>query len=409
MKSESRRASSLRLVLFSGNYNYVRDGANLALNRLVDFMERQGAEVLVFSPTTDTPAFEPAGTLISVPSVPVPLRSEYRIAFGLTREAKARIRAFRPNLFHLAAPDALGRAAQRLARRMDVPVVSSFHTRFDTYLRYYGLKWAEPLARRYLKDFYGGCRHVYAPSESIADTLRSEGWGEDVRIWSRGVDHGLFNPQRRDLAWRRSLGIADTDVVVAFVGRLVLEKGLECFARVMDRLAASGAPARPLIVGDGPERRWMAERLPDAVFTGFLEGADLARAYASSDVFFNPSRTETFGNVTLEAMASRLPAVCADATGSQSLVAHGQTGFLVSAESATDYAPFLERLVQQRDMRETFGAAGLARSRDFGWDVVMLGLLSHYHDLIGGPPATPEAPHPISSNSTPPLVAKRAA
>ncbi|MEM6852509.1 MAG: glycosyltransferase, partial [Pseudomonadota bacterium] len=191
--------------------------------------------------------------------------------------------------------------------------------------------------------------------------------------------------ERRDMAWRRSMGIADTEVAVAFVGRLVLEKGLECFGRVVDTLRARGVAFRPLIVGDGPERQWMEERMPEsagAVFTGFLEGEDLARAYASADVFFNPSKTETFGNVTLEAMASGLPTVCANATGSRSIVVDGETGYLVETSQANGYADALQRLLQDADLRAAMGASALVRSRDFGWDVVMLGLLAQYEEVL---------------------------
>ncbi|MEM9750736.1 MAG: glycosyltransferase family 1 protein [Pseudomonadota bacterium] len=385
MRSENHRANSLRIALFSGNYNYQRDGANMALNRLVDFMERQGAEVLVFSPTSQEPAFEPAGTLVSVPSAPIPFRSEYRIAFGLPKRIRSQIVDFKPNLIHLSAPDLLGRAALRLSARLGVPAVASFHTRFDTYLRYYGLSMLEPAARGLMRSFYSNCEHVYAPSESVAQTLREQGWGRDVRLWSRGVDHTQFQPERRDMAWRRSMGIADTEVAVAFVGRLVLEKGLECFGRVVDTLRARGVAFRPLIVGDGPERQWMEERMPEsagAVFTGFLEGEDLARAYASADVFFNPSKTETFGNVTLEAMASGLPTVCANATGSRSIVVDGETGYLVETSQANGYADALQRLLQDADLRAAMSASALVRSRDFGWDVVMLGLLAQYEEVL---------------------------
>src|SRR5262245_24884128 len=128
---------NVRLALFSGNYNCVKDGAAVVLNRLVAFLEGQGIETLVFSPTVGEPAFEPAGTLVPVRSFALPIRKEYRVALGLPRTCRKRLAAFRPTLFHLSAPDLLGYAALRLARQSDVPVVASFHTRFDTYLEYY--------------------------------------------------------------------------------------------------------------------------------------------------------------------------------------------------------------------------------------------------------------------------------
>ena len=320
----------MRIALFSGNYNYVRDGANRALNRLVSYLEKQGVEVLVFSPTTATPAFAPAGTLVSVPSVPVPLRSEYRIAMGLSESIRKKVEAFKPDLIHLSAPDWLGYSALRYALRRGIPAIASFHTRFDTYFSYYGLPWLDRAFSRYLGHFYRHCERVYAPSESMAQEMRSAKMGRDIRIWSRGVDGSFFNPSMRSLDWRRSHGIGDDEVVMTFVGRLVLEKGLDVFADVSEALTRQSKDHRVLVVGDGPERDKFARQFPSAIFTGFLSGEDLSRAYASSDFFLNPSTTETFGNVTLEAMATGLPVICADATGSRSLVKHGKNGFLCS-------------------------------------------------------------------------------
>lgn len=372
----------LRVALFSGNYNYVRDGANQSLNRLVAFLERHGVPVRVYSPTIDPPAFPPAGTLISVPSVPVPRRPEYRIALGLPAKIRRDVEAFAPTLIHLSAPDLLGWGALALAERLRIPAVASFHTRFETYLRYYGLGWLEPFVIARLRRFYGRCQAVLAPSESMAAEIHAQRLSENVRIWSRGVDRALYNPDRRDLGWRRGLGIDDAEPVVAFVGRLVLEKGLEAFASTLDALRAQGVPHRALVVGDGPERAWMQQRLPSAVFAGFQTGEALARAYASSDIFLNPSVTETFGNVTLEAMASGVPAVCADATGARSLVRHGTTGFLVPPREPDGFVAPVRQLLTEPALRADMAAASVAASADFTWDAIMLGVVDAYRDAL---------------------------
>lgn len=375
-------APTLRVALFSGNYNYVRDGANQSLNRLVAFLERHGVPVRVYSPTIDPPAFAPAGTLISVPSIPVPRRPEYRIALGLPAHIRRDVEAFGPTLIHLSAPDLLGWGALALAEKLGIPAVASFHTRFETYLRYYGLGWLEPFIIARLRRFYGRCHAVLAPSDSMAEEIRAQALSSNVRIWSRGVDRALYHPGRRDMGWRRRLGIADTDLAVAFVGRLVLEKGLEVFAATLDALRAQGVPHRALIIGDGPERAWMQNRLPDAVFTGFLTAEDLARAYASSDVFLNPSITETFGNVTLEAMACGVPAVCADATGARSLVNHAQTGFLVPPAEPLGFVAPVRRLLTEPALRADMAAASVAASANFTWDAIMLGVADAYRAAL---------------------------
>jgi phosphatidylinositol alpha 1,6-mannosyltransferase len=299
--------TDLRVALFSGNYNYTRDGANQALNLLVAHLLARGVQVRVYSPTSRRPAFAPTGDLVSVPAIKLPGRDEYKMARGLPAAIRRDIAAFAPNIIHVAAPEVLGHRAVSYARRHNIAAVASLHTRFETYPAYYNLGFVVPLMIHLLTRFYNRVDQVVVPSPSIATLLRDWGVTTPIDIWSRGIDHDRFKPERRDLAWRRSLGIADDDKVVGFLGRLVKEKGLDVFADVVTELKRRGVAHKVLIVGKGPAKDWFAERVHDAVFAGFLSGDDLGRAVASMDVFFNPSVTETFGNVTTEAMASASP------------------------------------------------------------------------------------------------------
>lgn len=372
----------LRIALFSGNYNYVMDGPVRALNTLVAYLEKTGHEVLVFAPTTKTPAFEHNGTLVSVPSVALPgKRSEYRLGLGLRGEPRRRLEDFKPTLIHIAAPDYTAYGALNYGRDNAVPAVASFHTRFDTYPRYYNMGWLEKHLTNYMRHFYGRCEHVYAPSQSMIDELVADGIGRDIRIWTRGVDSALFNPSRRDMRWRAERGFAETDVVVAFVGRVVLEKGIDIFTDAFLKAQAGNPSLRALVVGEGPERAAFEQKLPGGVFIGYQQGEGLARAYASADIFFNPSITETFGNVTLEAMASGLPSICAAAAGSKSLVEDGATGFL-AAPNADGFAEKLGVLGSDGDLRRRFGAEARARSAAFSWDAVLAELVGHYYEAV---------------------------
>jgi len=370
------------VALFTGNYNYIKDGVALTLNRLVAFLESRGVPVLVFAPVAETPAFESAGELVPVPSFAIPTRKEYRIATGLPEAQRKRLAAFRPTLFHIAVPDILGYQALKLAEKWKVPVVASYHTRYDTYLRFYGLGFLETLGQRYMRNFYNRVRRVYPPSQSMAEIIRQEGQSQQVEVWARGVDSELFSPARRDMSWRRSLGIADDEVAISFAGRLVKEKNVAIYMRVMNALTARGLKVKPLVIGDGPEMAAMTSGLKNGVFAGFLHGEDLARAYASSDIFFFPSESETFGNVTLEAMASGLPAVNAIASGSNSLVAEGETGHLVSARDEQGLARKLEVLVKDEGQRRRMGEAARQRALGFSWDHILSGLLESYRTVL---------------------------
>lgn len=358
----------MRVALFTGNYNYLREGANQALNRLVAYLEeRRGYEVRVYSPVTSTPAFEPAGTLVPVPSIPLPIRSEFRLALGLPRAIRRDVARFAPALVHVATPDILDTRAQSFAKRLGVPVVASLHTRFEAYLEYYGLAWVRPLLEAHLHRFYRRSDYVLVPNAAIeAEMLRIRG-DSHVSIWSRGVDRVLFDPARRDLQWRRSQGLADDETVILFFGRLVLEKGVSTFVSVVRGLQQRGVKVRPLIVGAGPAAT-VFEALAGVVLTGHLMGDDLAKAVASADILLNPSTTETFGNVVLESMASGLAVVGADVPSTRALVDHDCTGILCSSGDLEGYAAAIESLVGRPETRRAMGAAGCKASNAYSWD-----------------------------------------
>ena len=374
--------SDIRIALFSGNYNYVRDGANQALNRLVDFLLRQGAHVRIYAPTIERPAFEPTGELVSVPSMPIFFRPEYRVPLMITPKIKQDLGAFAPNVVHIASPDLVAHRAVSWARRNNIASVASIHTRFETYLAYYHMELLEPAARAILRRLYRRCDAIVAPAESTAAVLRAQRMNKNISIWTRGVDREQFNPARRNMEWRRALGIADDELVIAFLGRIVMEKGLDVFSDAVDTLMARATRHRVLVIGDGPARTWFEERLPSATFVGQQVGPDLARALASADLLFNPSITEAFGNVTLEAMACGLPVVAAVATGATNLVRDGETGMLVEPGDAEGFADAIDRYARDAGLRERHGAAGLAFAKTMDWDTINAAVLRVYERAI---------------------------
>jgi len=379
---QAEQNRQLRVALFSGNYNYVRDGANQALNRLVGYLLRQGAAVRVYAPVVAEPAFPATGDLVNVPSFAVPGRDEYRIPMALPARVKRDLAAFAPNVVHVSSPDITAHRAVTWARKQGLPVLASVHTRFDTYPRYYNMAWIEPLVTAALRRFYRRCDALVAPSESFAQVLRDQRMNYDISLWSRGVDREIFHPGQRSSEWRRRLGISDGEVVIGFLGRLVMEKGLDVFADTIDELASRGIAHRVLVIGEGPARDWFEARLPQSVFTGIQAGADLGRAVASMDMLFNPSVTETFGNVTLEAMACCVPVVAAEATGSESLVDNGVSGRLVRPGAIHGFAEALRGYIESAELRAAHGAAGELRARDFSWDRINQAVADTYARLV---------------------------
>ena len=383
MKCVQPNAGDLRIALFSGNYNYVRDGANQALNNLVGYALSQGAAVRVYSPTVAEPAFAPTGDLVSVPALSFPGgREEYKFSRGLPASVRADIMNFAPNCFHVAAPDVLGHRAVTMARAAGIPVIATVHTLFETYPAYYGMGFMERPLVAILRRFYNRCDMVSAPSQVIEDRLRAQGVVRPISRWARGTDHDRFSPARRDLPWRQSLGIGDEEVVVGFLGRLVLEKGLDIFASVAAELSARGIAHRIMVIGDGPAKDEFQRMVPTAVMAGFLTGNDLGKALASCDILLNPSVTECFGNVNLEAMAAGVVVVAADATGNQALVQDGVTGRLISPRNVDAYADAIQIFAQDRQLLRATGQAAHRFAADFEWGRINQMMLDAYSAMI---------------------------
>ena len=376
------QTTDLRVALFSGNYNYVRDGANQALNRLADYLLRQGVSLRVYSPTVEDPAFPATGDLVDVPAIPIPGRSEYRLPVFLSARVRRDLAQFNPNVVHISSPDIVGHRAVTWARHRQIAAVASVHTRFDTYCAYYGLEFLEPLARGIMRRLYHRCEVVMVPAESTAAILRAQRMNRDIAIWARGIDREQFNPERRDMAWRRSLGIGDDEMTIAFLGRVVMEKGLDVFADAVHAFGTYGLKYRVLVIGEGPARPWFEEQLRDAIFLGQVTGSDLARALASSDLLLNPSITEAFGNVTLEAMACALPVLAAESTGATNLVQNGVTGMLVDGTDPDEFAEALSRYARDPNLRQRHGEAGLAFAQTMDWDSINGAVIRAYKHAI---------------------------
>ncbi len=371
-----------RIAIFTGNYNHIRDGVSNTLNRLVGHLGKRGYEVLVFGPWTPRPAMEHVGEFEPVYSIPAPGRPEYRITMGFPSANKQRLRDFDPDLIHIATPDLLGFRALRYAMKHNIPVVSSYHTHFTSYLKYYRLGLLERPLWKYLHWFYRNSRHLYVPSPATMQELRKEGVACELKLWSRGVDTALFNPGQRDPQWRQSLGFSDDDLVIVFVSRLVWEKNLDMVVRIFGKFNDAARSVRTMVVGDGPARKSLSKVLPETVFTGYLTGRDLARAYASADIFFFPSDTESFGNVTLEAMSSGLPAVVAKAVGSISLVDDGRTGYLVGATDEQRFTQYLQQIIDNNELRSRMADASRGKAQSYDWDKILDQLISYYNEII---------------------------
>jgi glycosyltransferase involved in cell wall biosynthesis len=247
----------------------------------------------------------------------------------------------RPDVLYIATEGPLGLTALGAARRLQLPVCTGFHTRFDDYARHYGLAFLTPIVGAYLRRFHNRADATLVPTTELADDLAASGF-RNVRLLRRAVDTRLFDPSRRDAALRREWGLGENDLAVIHVGRVAPEKNLDVAVAAFRAIRKRHASAKFVLVGDGPARRTLGVAHPDFVFAGMRHGTDLARHYASGDLFLFPSLSETFGNVTLEALASGVPVVAYDYGAARE--------YLRGAEAGASVAP--------RD-REAFVAAAV--------------------------------------------------
>eukprot|EP00041_Stephanoeca_diplocostata_P015951 m.309777 g.309777 ORF g.309777 m.309777 type:complete len:558 (-) comp20203_c0_seq1:146-1819(-) len=379
----------MRVLLSTGAYNNIVDGVSRTLNRLVEYLIVHGFQVLVVAPTGDKPALQHYGALLPAPGMKIPFRREYSIATGLDTCLMESLREFDPDIVHIATPDPLGSQIQNWAIERKLPVVCSFHTRFASYLPYYvsgrTLTAVSDSMWWWLKKFYNSCDHIYPPTNLVQDELVDHGMRNDtMRIWARGINLDTFSPDHRSEELRAEWNVTDDTVVVLFVSRMVWEKNLHPFVDTMLGLQEANVSFKAVFVGIGPAINEVQKLLPDAHYMGYAGGMNLSRAYASADIFFFPSVTETWGAVAVEAMASGLAVVVAGGPGAAELVDDGKTGLIINASNQTATTQTMKELVENTTLRRRIRTTGLDHARhrhSWTWDAANAMLTEHYQEV----------------------------
>jgi phosphatidylinositol alpha 1,6-mannosyltransferase len=371
----------MKIAYFSESLLPHVDGVSRTLAQLFGFLERAGVDFRVFSPFVPPPEISWANRVHEVPYIHVPWHPEYRVTVPIGHKISARLDEYGPDLIHVVSPTPVAVRAQKYGGRKGIPVVGSFHTHFVSYFRYYGLRRIEGFGWSLLRSFYRRCEVVYAPSHGIIRQLAAHGIGH-TELWSRGIDLGRFSPRWRDAGLRARVGADDDTPLLLMVSRLVKEKDLADLVRAERILRARGSRHRLALVGDGPMRAELERALPDAFFAGHQTGDDLARWYASGDVFVFPSTTETFGNVILEAQASGLPAVVVDRGGPTDLVEAGVTGLVARANDPADFAAKVEALLADAEARRRMGCRAREAAAERDWNAINGRLLESYRRVV---------------------------
>jgi glycosyltransferase involved in cell wall biosynthesis len=374
----------MRVAIITENFLPKLDGVTRTLARLLEYLQTHGHQVLLLGP--DSGMAEYAGAkIIGTAGVPLPFYPELK--FNFFRPLFLReLNEFRPDVIHLVDPVVLGTAGLAAARMLGKPLVSSYHTNLAAYCAHFGFPRLVRPMWSYNRFIHNQCALTFCPSPSTASVLRAEGF-QRVRIWPRGVDTALFRPGRRDEVKRATWLQGEERALLLYAGRISWEKNLRLLIQAYQGM--DHTRCHLVIVGDGPAMPEVKQELAGlpVTFTGYLQGEELASAYASADLFAFPSQTETFGQVILEATASGLPVVALRAEGVRDIVEHEQTGYLLEVEGLSAqaqvarYQQLLTRLVENPELRRTMGAAAQQAANQRTWDEAMARLLLGYTEV----------------------------
>jgi phosphatidylinositol alpha 1,6-mannosyltransferase len=368
----------VRIAIVAESFLPLMNGVTHSILRVLDHLQERGDEVLVIAPSShdgEEPGRVKGAVVHRLPAVPLAGYTNVRVALGGVYRVKRILADYAPDVVHLASPFVLGWRAAQAADQLGIPTVAVYQTEVPSYAGRYGVPFLENWAWSRVENIHLLATRTLVPSTFALNQLRGRGIPR-VRMWRRGVDTARFSPGKRDDGWRASVA-PNGERIIGYVGRLAVEKQVE------DLAALSGMPGtRLVVVGDGPQRGALEAALPDAVFTGFLGGDDLARAVASFDLFVHPGEFETFCQTIQEAMASGVPVVATGRGGPLDLVRNSQTGWLYEPGDLSAMRARVQDLVGDDAKRRAFAAAAHASVQDRTWPALCTELVQHYDEVM---------------------------
>jgi glycosyltransferase involved in cell wall biosynthesis len=359
----------MRVAMVTETYPPEINGVAMTMSRIVSGLQARGHTVQLIRPrqhSGDCPAEQPLFEEVLQRGMPIPRYDALKLGLP-AKQALLRLWAkLRPDIVHVVTEGPLGWSALAAASKLKLPVTTDFHTNFHSYSTHYGVGWLKTPITAYLRKFHNKALSTLVPTESLRRELAVLGF-RNLEVVARGVDTALFNPHRRSAALRQEWGMKAGDPVALSVGRLAPEKNLPLVLRAYQLMRELQPRLRLVLVGDGPERARLARENPDVIFAGMRIGEDLAAHYASADIFLFPSMTETYGNVTVEAMASGLAVVAYDYAAAQQHIRHGENGVLVPFGAADDYVQAAAALANDVVRARALGAQARVTTEKLDW------------------------------------------
>ncbi|MBW4678922.1 MAG: glycosyltransferase [Microcoleus vaginatus WJT46-NPBG5] len=376
----------MRIALFTETFLPKVDGIVTRLRHTVEHLQRAGDQVLIFCPDGGLSEYKGA-KIYGVSGVPLPLYPELKMAFPRPAIGQ-QLEQFQPDIIHAVNPAVLGLGGLYYAKTLGIPLVASYHTHLPKYLQHYGLGMLEPLLWELLKTGHNQAQLNLCTSTAMVQELTDHGI-ERVDLWQRGVDTEMFQPDlaSQEMRVRLSQGHPESPLLL-YVGRLGAEKEIERIKPVLEAIPN----ARLALVGDGPNRQALEQHFAGTPthFVGYLQGLELAAAYASADAFIFPSRTETLGLVLLEAMAAGCPAIAARSGGIPDIVTDGVNGYLFNPEDENGAIAATLSLLGHREERETLRQNARREAERWGW-AAATAQLRRYYQAVLAPQSMPKA------------------
>jgi glycosyltransferase involved in cell wall biosynthesis len=361
---------SLRVAVVTETWPPEVNGVATTAARFVEGLRSRGHQIQLVRPRQRSEVLEESQDEVLVRGFAIPKYPSLKMGLPARRALERLWTLRRPDVVHIVTEGPLGWSALQAAEKLRLGAVSDFRTNFHAYSRHYGVGWLKAPILAYLRKFHNRTLFTFVPTEGVRAELAALGV-RGLRVIARGVDTKQFDPARRDERLRAGWGAAPSDPVFIHVGRLAAEKNLACLADAYEAALQRSPRAKLVLVGDGPERRALQQRFPDAIFAGTRGGADLAAHFASGDIFLFPSLTETFGNVTLEAMASGLAVVAFGYAAAADAIRHGSSGLLVPFGDADSFARHAAVLAGNLPRARQLGARARLEASGRGWGKVV--------------------------------------
>lgn len=377
----------MKLAFVSETFPPEINGVAMTFGTIARELGGRGHDVVVYRPRRNDlpePAAHPEYAVVPLPGVPIPGYNLLRLGLPAGRELRRRWQADRPDLVHVATEGPLGASAVSTARAMGIPVTSSFHTNFHVYMRHYGFALLGRAALAWLRYVHNRTRRTFAPTAELCAELTALGF-RDLALLSRGVDTRQFNPALRSEALRTRWGAAPADPVVIHAGRMAAEKNYPLLVNAFTAMRAVNPRCRFVLVGDGPLRRELERANPNCVFTGFVPREELARHYASADIYIHASLSETFGNVLTEAMASGLAVAGFDYAAARQFVQNEKNGLSVPCDRPDAFVDAAVRLASSSALRARLRASARATVEPQSWENVIGRFESDLAEIAGSP------------------------